>query len=61
MLNNEYVAAWKTAIAFPAFFVVYLALILILNLVKPVTKVEKDDRSFKNIDYTFPDLGGDEK
>lgn len=55
--NNEIVAAKKTLIAFPALSVVCVAVMLIIDFIKPSGYGKKDKTLLKNIDYDFKDIG----
>ncbi|MFA5478868.1 MAG: hypothetical protein WC337_02480 [Candidatus Muiribacteriota bacterium] len=54
--NDERTAMIKTMISLPAFFVVYLAIIVIINAVLPGSITKEEEKKSENIDYIFPDI-----
>ena len=55
--NNEFIALKKTMIAFPAFSVVIIAIMLIIEFIRPSSSGNKEKNVIHNTDYVFKDIG----
>ncbi|MCK9224285.1 MAG: hypothetical protein M0R46_02630 [Candidatus Muirbacterium halophilum] len=54
--SNEFVALKKTIVAFPAFCVVIIAIMLIVEFIRPSSSKNKEKNVIRNTDYIFKDV-----